>query len=281
MIVSIKGADFSADNLGKVTIPRNLRAFTTAAILASGKTDLTESQKYALDDFFRAIGAGEVGDTIASRLKYLFIPIIAGDLSKALINYKDAGFNVEGTPNSAQWALNEKGLYGLNATSTSAITFTLDTPLLQDNVSMLFFRGDIMPDTNPGNQHYLSIRGKTNTSKWLSMYQYQNTSNEGHFTTGGLPSQWVTGGYDETYPTINGYNLTSSPKKIIGGVASAVTAPSVDMSTELQQTIYAFGMSSKNTIPTAFAMLGQGLSESELTAVLTSLELLRDAFLRS
>ena len=281
MIVSIKGADFSADNLGKVTIPRTLRAFTTAAILASGNTDLTELQKYALDDFFRVIGAGEVGDTIASRLKYLFIPIMAGDLSKTLINYKDAAFTIEATPSDTKWALGTKGLYGLDSGSSGAITLNLASPLRENNVSLLFFRGDIMPDTNPGNQHYLSIRGATNTSKWLSMYQYQNTSTEGHFTTGGLPGQWVSGGYDETYPTINGYNLTGTPKKIIGGVAASVTAPTLDLSTEAAETIYAFGMSSKNTIPTAFAMLGQGMTEAELESVMTSLNLLRDAFLRS
>lgn len=281
MIIKLPQADFSADNIGTITVPRTLSAFTLAAIEASGRADLTDLQKAALDDFFIAIGAGEAGNTIASKLTYLFIPAIAGELAKSLVNYKDSDFTVVKTPDSTVWSVSSKGLVASDSGSSKAITIALSTPLMANNACLLFFRGDLFGTTNPGNQHYLSLRGATNTSKWLSMYQYQNTENAGHFTTGGLPSQWVSGGYDETYPTVNGYNLTSNgAKKIIGGVAASVTAPSVDMSTEVAgQTVYAFGMSSKNTIPTAFAMLGQGLTDTELTNLLPVINRLRDALL--
>lgn len=280
MIIKLPQADFSADNIGTVTVPRTLSAFTLAAIEASGRVDLTDLQKAALDDFFIAIGAGEAGNTIASKLTYLFIPAIAGELAKSLVNYKDSDFTVVKNPDSTVWSVSSKGLVASDNGSSKAITFTLSTPLMANNACLLFFRGDLFGTTNPGNQHYLSIRGATNNSKWLSMYQYQNTENAGHFTTGGLPSQWISGGYDETYPTVNGYNLTSGgASKIIGGVVASVTAPSVDMSTEASQTVYAFGMSSKNTIPTAFAMLGQGLTDTELTDLLPVIGRLRDALL--
>ena len=280
MIIKLPQADFSADNIGTITVPRTLSAFTLAAIEAGGRTDLTGLQKAALDDFFIAIGAGEAGATIASKMNYIFIPSLAGELAKSLINYKNTDFTVEKTPDSSVWSVSYKGLVASDSGSSKAITIALSTPLMANNASLLFFRGDMFGTTNPGNQHYLSIRGATNTSKWLSMYQYQNTENAGHFTTGGLPSQWVSGGYDETYPTVNGYNLTSGgAKKIIGGVVASVTAPSVDMSTEASQTVYAFGMSSKNTIPTAFAMLGQGLTDTELTDLLPVIGRLRDALL--
>ena len=281
MIIKLPQADFSADNIGTVTAPRTLSAFTLAAIEASGRTDLTDLQKAALDDFFIAIGAGEAGATIASKITYLFIPSIAGELAKSLINYKDSDFTVVKTPDSSVWSVNYKGLVASDNGSSKAITITLSSPIMENNACLLFFRGDLFGNTNPGNQHYLSIRGATNTSKWLSMYQYYNTGNpDKTFTTGGLPSQWIIGGYTETYPTINGYNLTSGgAKKIIAGEVTSVTAPSVDMSTEASQTIYAFGMSSKNTIPTAFAMLGQGLTDTELTDLLPVIGRLRDALL--
>lgn len=282
MIIKLPQADFSADNIGTITVPRTLSAFTIAAIEAGGRTDLTDLQKVALDDFFIAIGAGEAGATIASKMKYIFIPSIASSVANALVNYKDSNFTVEKTPDSSVWSVSYKGLVAADSGSSKAITMTLSTALLANNACLLVFRGDMFGTTNPGNQHYLSLRGKTTDTKWLSFYQYQNTETAGHFTTGGLPSQWVSGGYDETYPTVNGYNLTSGgAKKIIGGVVASVeTAPSVDMSTEVAgQTVYAFGMSSKNTIPTAFAMLGQGLTDSELTNLLPIIGRLRDALL--
>ena len=280
MIIKLPQADFSADNIGTITVPRTLSAFTLAAIEASGRTDLTDLQKAALDDFFLAIGAGEAGETIASKMKYIFIPAIAGELAKSLINYKSTDFTVEKTPDSSVWSVSSKGLVASDSGSSKAITIALSTPLMANNACLLFFRGDLFGTTNPGNQHYLSIRGVTNNSKLLSMYQYQNTEKAGHFTTGGLPSQWVTGSYNETYPTVNGYNLNSGgAKKVVGGTVSSLTAPSVDMSTEASQTVYAFGMSSKNTIPTAFAMLGQGLTDTELTDLLPVINRLRDALL--
>ena len=281
MIIKLPQADFSADNIGTITVPRTLSAFTLAAIEAGGRTNLTDLQKAALDDFFLAIGAGETGNTIASKMKYIFIPSIASSVANALVNYKNSDFTVEKTPDSSVWSVSYKGLVASDNGSSKAITMTLSTALQANNVCLLVFRGDMFGTTNPGNQHYLSLRGKTTDTKWLSFYQYQNGSTAGHFTTGGLPSQWISGGYDETYPTVNGYNLTSNgAKKIIGGVAESVTAPSVDMSTEVAgQTVYAFGMSSKNTIPTAFAMLGEGLTDSELTDLLPVIGRLRDALL--
>lgn len=279
MIIRLPEADFSANNVGKITVPRQISEFTISAILAGGRTDLSDTQKSVLDAFFETIGVNEIGNTIASRLSYLFIPMLASDLSKALINYKNNNFVIEGTPNSTYWSVNHKGLVGLTSASAGAITLSLSTPLLANNCCLLFFRGEPMTE-EIGNQHYLSIRGKQTTSKWLTMYQYIAAGNA-NFSTGGLPSQWITGGYTETNKaTINGYNLKSTvAKKIIGGVVSNVTAPSVDMSTETSQTIYAFGMSSKNTTPTAFAMLGQGLTESELSSVIASLEQLRNVFI--
>lgn len=279
MIVSLKSANFSADNIGQITVPHPLSDYTLAAIAAGGRTNLSDAQKTALDVFFTTIGAG-TPDSIASRMRYIFIPAFAGSLSTALVNYKDSTFAVEKTPDSTVWSVNASGLVAADSGSSKAITLTLASPLRENNACLLFFRGALMPTTNPGNQHYLSIRGVQSTSKWLSMYQYQNTETLGHFTTGGLPSQWITGGYTEEVPTINGYNLKgTTAKKIIGGTVSDVTAPSVDMSTETSQTIYAFGMSSKNTVPTAFAMLGEGLTDLELSAVINAVESLKNALL--
>ena len=86
MILVLKGADFSANNIGKIDLPRELSDFTKAALSASGNTSLSDEQKLALDNFFINIGA--VSNTgIWRKIKVLFLPILAADKERAFTNY--------------------------------------------------------------------------------------------------------------------------------------------------------------------------------------------------
>lgn len=281
MLIRLPGADFSAENIGTIVVPHSLNAFTEAAIAASGNASLTDLQKYALDDFFLTIGAGGISSSvIAGKMRYVFLPILAGSLDKALVDYKSGDFSVVASPSSTYWSLN-KGLVAEDSGSSGAITFSLNSPILADSASLLVLRGIISPGGAIGNQHYLSLRGKTNTGRWLSFYQYgaSDTTPVGKLSTGGLPGQWISGSTEETRPTPQGYNIYGGiAQKILGGVVSTITPPEVDFSTETSQTVYAFGMSSKNVLPTALAMLGEGLTDAELSACLEAITNLRDAF---
>lgn len=88
MIIVLSTADFSANNIGQISVPRELTAFTKNAIKVSGNTSMTEEQKLALDDFFINIGASD-NSGIFSKLEVLILPMICTDVTKAFTNFKD------------------------------------------------------------------------------------------------------------------------------------------------------------------------------------------------
>lgn len=102
MILILKDADFSANNIGKVELPREVSKFTLSALAASGNKSLTGKKVLALDTFFGNIGAIS-NSGIWPKLKLFTLPLIAGSLDKALVNYKDNSviYSVDG----AYWEL--------------------------------------------------------------------------------------------------------------------------------------------------------------------------------
>lgn len=112
MILILKGADFSANNLGQVEITTELDDFTKAAIVASGNTSMTDLQKSCLNTFFKKLGAfGATG--VWSKIHYAWMPIIGGSLDKAFLNYKSNEVNV--VPKSGYWSLVEGGIKSLQS----------------------------------------------------------------------------------------------------------------------------------------------------------------------
>lgn len=112
MILVLKGADFSVNNLGQVETTTELDDFTKAAIVASGNTSMTDVQKSALNTFFKKLGAfGATG--VWSKIHYAWMPIIGGSLDKAFLNYKSNEVNV--VPKSEYWSLVEGGIKSLKS----------------------------------------------------------------------------------------------------------------------------------------------------------------------
>lgn len=118
MIIILKDADFSANNLGKVTVNKELNDFTKAAIAASGNTAMTEYQQWALEDFFEKIGA-TTNSGVFSKLQFLCIPYIAGGLEQSLVDYKDN--SVIAVPDSSSYAMVDKGIKAITSSNTSPI----------------------------------------------------------------------------------------------------------------------------------------------------------------
>lgn len=70
-------------------ILESLNEVTLAAIAASGNSAMNDKQKWALNKFFKTIGAFD-DSGIFAKMDYLFLPMICNsNLSKALVNYKD------------------------------------------------------------------------------------------------------------------------------------------------------------------------------------------------
>lgn len=90
MIIVLKGADFSANNIGKIDIPRELTA-GQKAMLASYSKELTYEQKMAFGTFMDALDDGG----ITPKIKVLCMPILAGDKSEAFVNLASTTYGKE------------------------------------------------------------------------------------------------------------------------------------------------------------------------------------------
>lgn len=135
MIIKLTGADFSANNIGKVDVRTELSAFTKAAITASGNTTMTEVQQWGLEAFFDKIGA-TTNTGVFSKLQFLCIPYIAGGLEQSLVDYKDN--SVIGVPDATSYAMVEHGIKAITSTNASPIKIDGKYNFKHDSYSVLF-----------------------------------------------------------------------------------------------------------------------------------------------
>lgn len=280
MILVLKDADFSANNIGQVEVSRDLNAYTVAAITASGNENLTDAQKFALDDLFLAMGV-DGSNQVMSKIKCLYIPMIADDISNALINYATNSFTKDFTPNSANWQLRSHGITQKASGQTFSKTFS--TPLLGTNVTHMWLRTENMETGVDDTCCSLVLRGKTTTTKFL-LYKEKSA---------GGSSQDVLEWGDNTY----GFNMTSksiaktTDQRITAGYSirsasdytikfyDSTTARTItvvtDMEGESSQTLYALGVGDQAAPkPYGFMLLGEGISETDFNNIAAKVDAL-------
>lgn len=85
MLIILKGADFSANKIGTVVMPRDSVDVTTASILANYTKTLTTEQIYAFDDFIIGVKAAGLWD----KTKRAYFPFLAANVDQALFDAKD------------------------------------------------------------------------------------------------------------------------------------------------------------------------------------------------
>lgn len=118
MIIKLNGADFSANNIGKIDLSTEISEFTKRAITASGSTMSTDQQN-ALEVFFRNIGAIGSGSELWSKLTNVYLPFLGVDVTKSFVNYK--GNTVDATPLTTDAELVNGGFRIKGADGTTAI----------------------------------------------------------------------------------------------------------------------------------------------------------------
>jgi hypothetical protein len=117
MIIVLKGADFSANNLGKIDIKRELSA-ETEALLKNYSLPLSDKQKSAVDDFVLDLRSSGIYDKITC----LLLPCLAANIDEAMINVI-TNENM-GVLNPTYWSIRNRGLAQSSTTygTTDAIT---------------------------------------------------------------------------------------------------------------------------------------------------------------
>lgn len=106
MIIVLNGADFSANNIGKVEIAVKISERTKAICAAYGKS-FTTSQQVALQNLIDWLD----DEGILSEMDALYLPCMASSLDKVLVNAAKAPYDVDFVPSSDYFALRSKGLY--------------------------------------------------------------------------------------------------------------------------------------------------------------------------
>ena len=83
MIIKLVGADFSANNIGKVTLKREV-SDATKSLLSNYTRSLTTSQQLAVEDFIIGLKSNGLWASIGN----LYIPALAGNLNETMFNIK-------------------------------------------------------------------------------------------------------------------------------------------------------------------------------------------------
>lgn len=177
MIVTLQGADFSANNIGHVDVPIEISEFTLSAIAASGNNSMTDAQIQALDTFFRNIGA--VANTgIFTKMDYIFLPMITLGLANSLMNYKNNTKPL--TPASDKYQMLNGGLIGLSATASNnpdlIITDNEDFDLA--NFSLIGMAMGYKTGASAVEAYYAKVYSKTTASNRMSIYSSTNSQQQ-------------------------------------------------------------------------------------------------------
>lgn len=281
MIITLKGADFSADNIGQVEIERTLNAYTLAAIEASGNAGLTDSQKFALDDLFLAMGV-DGSNNVMSKMRKVYLPIIAGAVNKALVNYADNSFtNDKSDLSSDHWILRNHGLVGID--TTQGITLTLDNPLVGNNISFFMLRTELMENGVNDTSRNLILRGKTNDGLFIGPTN-TSASDDDVVSLGTYGYNYnVNWGKDTDALKATAWNVQSASVRdavLVGNVLeTAAPIITTDMSGETSQTLYVYGLGSGQTTKAyGVSMIGEAVTKEQMLNICAKIDALYDAF---
>lgn len=273
MIIVLKNADFSAKNIGKVEIDRQLNEYTIAAIEASGNANLTETQQFALDDLFLAMGV-DGSNNVMSKIRKLYLPMIASEVGNALINYATNTFTKDFTPNAQNWELRNLGI--TQKASGQLFTISSFSPaIVATNITQMWLRTENMVKGVADTNYTFVLRGKTDTTKFLGIIESSVSSNNSiqsgsvygynnFITVSKNIEQRVTTGF-----SVRGIDDCTVMRYSLGLHDTTVT-PSTqgDMSGESSQTLYVLCLSNQMAPkPFGFLLLGEGIAETDFVNI--------------
>lgn len=122
MLIVIRDADFSANNIGTISVPVELNAFTKAALAASNNNGLASDKKQALDTFFKEMGAFGSQSNLWSKFDMVYLPFVVSGMEYSLMNYIDNTTVV--TPNTSYFSKVNGGIKpiaNINASSEANV----------------------------------------------------------------------------------------------------------------------------------------------------------------
>ena len=293
MIIRLSRADFSANNIGKYEFPKELSNFTLNAIAASGK-EMTNEQKYALEDFFSSVGAID-NSGIWTKLDKVYIPFIGADVTKGLVNYKNN--NLDNTLNSDNLTLVNGGVKVKGSTNVttedagnavdnyvwnwdSKSVFVLNTePLIIDGSIPSIPQLSAGYTNNASNKWQgFKIRNTTNSVIMFIIDQYNDNLI-------GDTNNYIENGGIVTRPQLIG--ASSNGSNVIcmlgNGITKTFEVASSYQADNTPHTLYPFGGNISGTIFASMKacgalILGDYLTETEMKSLQSDVESLYSKF---
>lgn len=287
MVIVLKEADFSANNVGKITMP--ISDFTLAAITASGNLGMTDAEKEALDSFFMAVGAID-NNGIWSKLDKVYLPFIGSDVTYGLVNYK--GNNKDATLSSEYMKLVKGGVKTVktdaNTTSAEANNIVPNYVWNWSSKSVLMLNTEEIPTAQSNNQLNVCAYGTV----WQNVWLERNSS--GYLMTAATNSNTQLFEYyvdiltkDVTVPAGNvfGVSVNDSVAKVIkvDGTLASASSYSAPAPVTTAETLHPFshtpaGAMTPRLIGTGAILLGSYLDDTECTTLVSELKKLYSVF---
>ena len=294
MIIRLSRADFSANNIGKYEFPKELSKFTLDAIAASGK-EMTDEQKYALEDFFSSVGAID-NSGIWAKLDKVYIPFIGIDVTKGLVNYKDN--NLDNTLNADNLTLINGGVKVKGETNVTTAdannavdnyvwnwanksVFTLNTePLVLDGSISIYQLSAAYTNYLSNKWQGFKIRNTNNNTVYFNIDQ-SNTN------LIGATNSYIEDSKMVTRPQLIG--ASSNGSNIIcmlgNGITKTFKVVNPYQADSNPHTLYPFGISINGTIKATMKacgalILGDYLTEEEMKSLQIDVETLYSKFVK-
>lgn len=279
MILVLKGADASQNNIGTIELPAELTAFTRAAIAASGNDTMTTPQKLALNDFFLTLQ----DEGIWSKLNKVYLPIITNSLQKSFVNYN--GNNVDVVP-SDSYTLRNRGIAnGTNADITTNVITIPNFVFNWDDISVFSMQTE---NTIAGGLKYMTVLNSYAGNQRVE-FTTPSSATLGNSIKGYIGSSSINGvnsdGNSITTPTFIGISANSSLCKIMVSNEMVVDGQKNQVTATLTQgNLYPYATSvyggiSKNALACGMIIIGSYLTEVEMLKMQAKATALYNAFM--
>ena len=277
MIIVLKGANFSGNNLGKIAFED--LSERTKEILSNFSKSMDMIKKLAVQSLVD--GIEEKG--LSSKIKGLYLPILAGKTDEAFINVLDSDF---AKLVSSEFALDEYGVHS-TGTSTGLYVDTLNG-LTTNNFHFLMWINKL--DTSTNGKKVVELVGEKEsnaTYTFMNMHYSQGYAGiacaaSANFRVASVNAEWVNSGGVESNKfsenTFGGWNFKDAEYFTAwenGVKTNTESGSSKDMSnfsswingnTTLPDNINIKGLKNDCLTSTlSILSVGQGLTDSEMS----------------
>lgn len=272
MIIVLKGADFSANNIGKIDVSNTL-SVRTKEIASKFSKPLRDYTLFALQDLIDWLDS----ENILTNMDGLYLPCLAGTLEESFINVAKSPFNVDWVPNPAIYELRSNGIRtkAPNTSSDEADGLMVTSSAPVNDLHLLWFNTEEYTENDTFETVY-PFKGNNNYSWSKSEYGYVAASPQSQL--GGYNLNSLGGGRnnnsgyitsDKSLKGINHKDVGNIPNILIYTPEKKITSMnnSIDYST-LTNSMGRFSLSGPTSkamiIPHGVISMGRGLTDEQV-----------------